>query len=67
MAVDVSTRGMLQTPPDAGMQGVEEDGSEEAEPVRGLQSGAEKQGREEAVSFACFPFLRGKVLRMFVC
>ena len=33
----------------------------------GLQGWAEKQGQEEAVLFACFPFLRGKVLRMFAC
>lgn len=51
---------MLQTLPDAGMEGVEDNGSEEAEPVWGLQSGAEKQGQEETVLFACFPFLRGK-------
>ena len=42
------------------MEWVEENESEEAGP-------AEKQGQEEAVSFACFPFLRGKVLRMFAC
>ena len=41
--------------------------SEEAEPVCEISEFGRKAGTGEAVLFACFRFLRGKVLRMFVC